>query len=161
MPLDQVIISAIGSALVGAGEWIGSYVAASWRNRQATKEDDHDEVAVLVEIARPSQKMVEKYLANQGISAPLFVISDKEARTQLPFERNLWEGIVKEFVQTVHGIYRELAPEKLHIFLATPNGLAFALGAAIGHVWSPRVYQFDISGSSYHLIAVASKSLVA
>lgn len=119
------------------------------------------DVAIVVEISRPSVQDVVDHLERKKIDANLVVITTIKARGQKSVKGlnenrpSEWTGLVKEFSEAIDKIKQEIgASAKIHIFLSTPLALAFGLGAVWGTVDRAQVYHWKSSGGYAPLMKI-------
>jgi hypothetical protein len=121
------------------------------------------DVAVVVDINRRSLTDVAAYLDEKKIDADVIIITNDpryESRSVFlaPAKRDDWEHMVREFSKVMDGIKHTVGGSRLHIFLSTPNALAFALGAVRGLVDEGTiVYHWE--DRTYYPVVVLSRKL--
>ena len=122
------------------------------------------DVAIVVEISRPSVQDVVNYLASKKIDANLVVITTVKPRGPKPVKglnENRpaeWTELVQEFSEAIDRIKQEAgASAKMHIFLSAPLALAFGLGAVWGTVDKAQVYHWKSSGGYAPLMKITRK----
>lgn len=121
-----------------------------------------DHVAILIDINRRMLADVTAYLQGQGIDANIFIVTNDPAYSSTirfldvhdPAE---WEGIVKEFSETIGVIKRHVGKAQMHFFLSTPLPIAFGLGSVWGTVDEAVVYHWE--GGTYHPTMTISRRL--
>jgi hypothetical protein len=125
------------------------------------KEENYkDNIAIIIDISRPCQSAVEKFLKENRIEASILVMKSKdESRRLNPSDRAEWEELVKSFSKLVSNIYEKSAPKELHIFLSAPASLTFALGCVIGTLYKPNVYNYNDQTGSYDKVLTVTSGL--
>lgn len=118
------------------------------------------EVAIVVEISRPSVRDVVNYLESRKIDANLVVITTVKPRGLKPVQGlnesrpAEWTELVQEFSLAIDRVKREVGSAKIHIFLSTPLALAFGLGAVWGTVDQAQVYHWKSKGGYAPLMKI-------
>jgi hypothetical protein len=121
------------------------------------------EVAIVVEISRPSVRDVVNYLESRKIDANLVVITTVKPRGPQPVQGlnesrpAQWTELVQEFSLAIDRVKREVGSAKIHIFLSTPLALAFGLGAVWGTVDQAQVYHWKSKGGYAPLMKINRK----
>jgi len=121
------------------------------------------EVAIVVDITRRALVDVGRFLDEKQIDADLIIVTNDPAYgAQVKFvdpkKPEEWEEIAREFNLALGKIKRVVGGAKLHIFLAAPLPLAFALGCLMGTVDEGTiVYHWE--GGTYWPVVTISRQL--
>ena len=121
------------------------------------------EVAIVVDITRRALVDVGRFLNERQIDADLIIVTNDPAYgAQVKFvdpkKPEEWEEIAREFNRALGKIKRVVGGAKLHIFLAAPLPLAFALGCLMGTVDEGTiVYHWE--GGTYWPVVTISRQL--
>lgn len=123
-----------------------------------------ENVAIVVEISRPSVQDVVNFLESKQIDANLVVITTIKSHSSKPVKglnenkSSEWTQLVQEFSIAIDKVKHEVgASAKIHIFLSTPLALAFGLGAVWGTVDNAQVYHWKSSGGYAPLMKINRK----
>jgi hypothetical protein len=108
-------------------------------------------VAILVDINRRALQDVAGFLAQKGMDADLFIVTNdplygsqvKSLDERDPLE---WVQIVQEFNTAINAVKHAVGHVDIHIFLSTPVALAFGLGCTWGTVSEATVYHWNGKG---------------
>jgi hypothetical protein len=111
----------------------------SQRRKRSSPIKVKPDVAIIVDINRRSLSDVAAYLDENHIDADIVIITNDPTYQSKsvfldPAEQEDWECMVREFSKVMDGIKHTVGGARLHIFLSTPNALAFAMGAVRGLV---------------------------
>lgn len=118
------------------------------------------EIAIAIGISQPCKLAVDRFLAESEISATRFSVSLLESTQRLRGnQKERWESILKDLAGLIQGIRDNSTPQKTHFFLATPAALAMGIGAIIGTISNPYIYNFDRDRQTYDLVVVANEDL--
>ena len=125
---------------------------------QITKED----VAIVVDISRRALVDVAGFLDKLKVDADiLLVTNDPSYGAQViflnPESEKEWNEIVLEFKTLMNKIKRTAGGKRVHIFLAAPLPLVFAMGAVWGTVDDAVVYHWE--KNTYHKVVNISRKL--
>jgi hypothetical protein len=122
-----------------------------------------EDVAIVVEISRPSVQDVVNYLDSKKIDANLVVITTVKSRGSKPVKGlsesrpGEWTEVVQEFSVAIDKVKREMGAAHIHIFLSTPLPLAFGLGAVWGTVDQAQIYHWKKNGTYAPLMKITRK----
>ncbi len=122
-----------------------------------------EDVAIVVEISRPSVQDVVNYLGTRKIDANLVVITTVKSHGPKPVKglsENRpaeWTKLVQEFSEAIDKIKHEVGSARIHIFISAPLALAFGLGSVWGTVDQAQVYHWKNSGGYAPLMKITRK----
>jgi hypothetical protein len=133
-------------------------VKAAIEEPQITKED----VAIVVDISRRALVDVAAFLDKQKIDADIVMVTNDAAYgPDVKFldanSEAEWLDVVREFVSMMNKIKRVRGGARVHIFLAAPLPLVFAMGAVWGTVDEASVYHWE--QNTYHKVVNISRGL--
>lgn len=111
-------------------------------------------IAVVVEIIRPSLLDVARYLDDQEVDANFLLLRNARPDNKLLPTDAGWGGYVTAFAKTMDNIKHTFSGAQLHFFLAAPVALAFGLGCIWGTVDEATVYHYE-KGTYAPVISVA------
>jgi hypothetical protein len=118
------------------------------------------QVAIIIEVSRPSVQDVAFYLQENKIDANLVVISKIGGPSNTGLNERKpkeWFELVQEFSQAIDAVKREIGATKTHIFISAPIALTFGLGAVWGTVDKAFVYHWD--GKQYRRMMEVKREL--
>lgn len=154
----QEVFSLAGTA----GPLIGVLISKgkqAWTYLVGRKEEDltvKDDVAILVQVIRPSAVDVKNYLEENNIDAPLYIVSNSEAKENEigvaridDRDRRAWKAVAKDFANEIAKIQKRYGAKQYHIFIAAPSVLAFALGCSVGTLYRMKLYNWLRDESTY------------
>jgi len=111
------------------------------------------DVAVVVDIARPTIRDVARYLDDIEMDANFLLLQNTHAdKNLLPDVK--WDDYVTAFAQTMDSIKHTFSGARLHFFLSAPVALIFGLGCIWGTVDEAEVYHYQ-SGTYYPVISIS------
>jgi hypothetical protein len=155
----QLITYAVGKANAKQEASLEKKPKRASRKRKTKITFDKNNVAVVVEVSRPTVQDAVNYLAAKKIDSNLIVITTiKKTGTQSiqgldDNKPRQWTELVQEFSTAMDAIKREAGTAHVHIFMATPVALAFGLGAVWGTVDHATIYHWN--GKEYkHVIKI-------
>lgn len=135
--------------LVSKGKQTWTYLVGHREEKVEEKED----IAIAVQINRPIAQSVKEYLEREGIDAHLVVVTNSQdgvSTRYLDNDKTLqWREMVSDFIEEVQRMQREWGAKTFHLFFATPNALAFALGCKMSLHYNIRVYNWSAEELSY------------
>jgi hypothetical protein len=125
---------------------------------QITKDD----VAIIVDISRRALVDVAGFLDKQKIDADIVLVTNDpsyEAQVKFlnPESEEEWNEITLEFKSLMNKIKRTSGGKRMHIFLAAPAPLVFAMGAVWGTVDEASVYHWE--HNTYNKVIAISRKL--
>lgn len=105
---------------------------------------------------------VAGYLNKRKIDADIVMVTNDPAygaqvKFLNPESEGEWNGIVLEFKTMMNKIKRSAGGRRVHIFLAAPLPLVFAMGAVWGTVDDASVYHWE--KNNYHKVVNISRRL--
>jgi hypothetical protein len=109
-------------------------------------------VAVVVDIARPTIKDVARYLDEMEISVNFVLLQHSQPNNLLRADHK-WHDFIKAFSQTMAIIKHSLNGARIHFFLSAPGALIFGMGCSWGTVDEATVYHYE-KGTYYPVIDV-------
>lgn len=112
------------------------------------------DVAIVVDIARPTIKDVAHYLDEIDLPAN-FILLQHAADAFLDATKR-WDGFVNAFSQTMNKSKHTFTGAQSHFFLAAPGALLFGLGTIWGTVDEAVVYHYE-SGTYHPVLAISRK----
>ena len=110
-------------------------------------------VAVVVDIARPTIRDVARYLDDIEMDANFLLLQNTHSDRQLSPDVK-WDEYVTAFAQTMDSIKHTFSGARLHFFLSAPGALIFGLGCIWGTVDDAEVYHYQ-SGTYYPAISIS------
>ena len=113
-------------------------------------------MAVVIDIARPSLRNVATYLDDQNMDVNFVVFRHAEPGKFFKTDDD-WQAIGITFGDVMARIKREFDMAKLHFFLAGPGSLLFAMGCIWGTVDDATIYHYE--NNTYHPVLPISRSL--
>jgi len=148
----------VGSVITVA-EMMGVLISKgrqTWTYLVGKKEEElveKDDVAVMVQINQFLVPTTKKFLENEGIDAHLILITNVEDGGSIKYldndKKQEWIDVVADFFDAVTGIERDWGARTLHVFLAAPAALAFALGCKMSVQHNIRLYNWVAEERSY------------
>lgn len=132
----------------------------------ATTQDEiqvtKDDVAIIVDISRRALVDVAGFLEKQKIDADIVLVTNDpsyEAQVKFlnPESEEEWNEITLEFKSLMNRIKRTSGGKRVHIFLAAPAPLVFAMGAVWGTVDEANVYHWE--NNTYNKVIAISRKL--
>lgn len=137
-----------------AAVWAGKWIKVWWEGRKAEKPD----VAIVVDLSKPILKDVEHYLNEARISANVVKITPTVK--DLGVRPEEWKGAASEFAQILRSIQEQMGSKTLHIFIAAPSVLAFAMGCIAGMDFDVHLYHWFPSMKAYAEVLRVSRELL-
>ncbi len=121
------------------------------------KEDEEliekDDVAIMVQINQFLLATTREFLEREGIDAHLVLTTNVEGGETIQYLDNdkkyEWIDVVSDFYDAVMQIERDWGAKTIHVFLATPAALAFALGCKMSVHHNIRLYNWVAEERSY------------
>ena len=122
------------------------------------------DVAIVVDISQPILERVGAYLKKKRIKADVLLVTNRLKYSDRPefldakSERD-WEAVVQDFADVMYEVRRAGKAARVHIFLAAPLPLTFAMGAVWGTVENAILYHWD--GEAYSPVFKVNQALRA
>jgi len=121
-----------------------------------------DDVAILVDISRRALVDVAAFLEQQKVDADIVMVTnDPSYGAQVKFlnpeSEAEWNEITLEFKALMNKIKRAAGGKRVHIFLAAPLPLVFAMGAVWGTVDEASLYHWE--QNRYQKVILISRKL--
>ena len=110
-------------------------------------------VAVVVDIARPTVRDVARYLDDVEMDVNFLLLQNAQPDKFLSPD-DKWDDYVSAFARTMDRIKHTFSGARLHFFLSAPGALIFGLGCIWGTVDDAEVYHYQ-SGTYYPVIAIS------
>jgi hypothetical protein len=110
-------------------------------------------VAVVVDIARPTIRDVARYLDDVEMDVNFLLLQNAQPDKFLAPE-DKWDDFVIAFAQTMDSIKHIFSGVRLHFYLSAPGALIFGLGCIWGTVDEAEVYHYQ-NGTYYPVISVS------
>ncbi len=110
-------------------------------------------VAVVVDIARPTIRDVARYLDEQETAVNFLLLQHSQPDIFLNATQN-WNPFVKAFSQTMNISKHSFSGARVHFFLSAPGALLFGLGCIWGTVDEALVYHYE-KGTYFPVIHVS------
>jgi hypothetical protein len=110
-------------------------------------------VAIVVDIARPTIRDVARYLDEQETAVNFLLLKHTQPDTFLSTAQN-WNPFVKAFSQAMNTSKHSLSGVKVHFFLSAPGALLFGLGCIWGTVDEAVVYHYE-KGTYFPVIHIS------
>ncbi len=110
-------------------------------------------VAVVVDIARPTIRDVARYLDEVEMDVNFLLLQNTQPDKFLSPD-DKWDDFVTAFAQTMDNIKHSFSAARLHFFLSAPGALIFGLGCIWGTVDEAEVYHYQ-SGTYYPAISIS------
>lgn len=162
-----------GTALVTIGGWAVNVFQAgkkanTFRIRRSTKgkggkNRTPTDVALVIDVTWSIAPHVLNFLRENKIDAEMLLMVNNQQsgdgrwlNSKQPKE---WEDAVHDFSAVMKKIRMEMPSAQVHIFIASPVALAFAMGAAWGTVYRATVYHWDSDHSAYFPVIKTSTRL--
>jgi len=125
---------------------------------EITKPD----IAIVVDISRRALVDVAGFLDKQKVDADIVMVTNDPAygaqvKFLNPESEEEWSEITLEFKSLMNKIKRAAGGKRVHIFLAAPLPLVFAMGAVWGTVDEAAVYHWE--QNTYHKVVNISRKL--
>ncbi len=125
---------------------------------EITKSD----VAIVVDISRRTLVDVAEFLKKQKLDSDIVMVTnDPSYGAQVKFlnaeSDEEWNEITLEFKSLMNKIKRAAGGKRIHIFLAAPLPLVFAMGAVWGTVDEATIYHWE--QNTYHKVINISRKL--
>lgn len=167
-------VSDTGAAIITMGGWVVSLVQTgkkaniyriSRQKKKGTKVRTPTDVALVVDVTWSISPQVIHYLEQQKIDAEILLMVNNQKTGTGKWLRNdkpkEWENTVHVFNTMIQKIFgdSELAGAHIHIFIAAPVALAYALGAAWGTVHHATVYHWDSGEKIYYPVIITSTKI--
>jgi len=114
-------------------------------------------VAVVVDIARPTIQDVARYLDDEAKVDANFILLQNTNPDKFLSPDDKWDAYVKAFSYSMNSIKRTTNGAQLHFFLSAPGALIFGLGCIWGTVDDANVYHYQ--SGSYHPVISVSRNL--
>lgn len=148
--VGQVItLAEMMGVLISKGRQTWTYLVGEEEEELVEKDD----VAVMVQINQFLVTTTKKFLENEGIDARLILITNVEDGGSIKYldndKKQEWIDVVSDFFDAVTGIERDWGARTLHVFLAAPAALAFALGCKMSVQHNIRLYNWVAEERSY------------
>lgn len=129
---------------------------------QGELEITKPDVAIVVDISRRALVDVAAFLDGKKVDADIVMVTNDPAygaqvKFLNPESDEEWNEIVVEFKSLMNKIKRAAGGKRVHIFLAAPLPLVFAMGAVWGTVDEASVYHWE--GNQYHKVVSISRKL--
>lgn len=135
--------------LISKGRQTWTYLVGEEEEELVEKDD----VAVMVQINQFLVPTTKKFLENEGIDAHLVLITNVEDGSSIKYldndKKQEWIDVVADFFDAVTEIERNWGAKTLHVFLAAPAALAFALGCKMSVQHNIRLYNWVAEERSY------------
>jgi len=109
-------------------------------------------VAVVVDIARPTIRDVARYLDEVEIDVNFLLLQNAQPDKFLSPD-DKWDDYITAFAKTMDRIKHQFSGAKLHFFLSAPGALIFGLGCIWGTVDDAAVYHYQ-NGTYYPVISI-------
>lgn len=113
----------------------------------------HLDVAVIIDVARPTFLDVARYLDDQERAVNFVLLKHPQPNALLSAENN-WDNLVRAFAQAMNNTKHTFSGARLHFFLSAPGALIFGLGCIWGTVDEATVYHYE-KGTYYPVITVS------
>ncbi len=110
-------------------------------------------IAVVVDIARPTVRDVARYLDDIEMDANFLLLQNTDADRQLSADGK-WNAYISAFAQTMDSVKHRFSGARLHFFLSAPGALIFGLGCIWGTVDEAEVYHWQ-QGRYYPVISIS------
>lgn len=110
-------------------------------------------VAVVVDIARPTIRDVARYLDDVEMDVNFLLLQNARLDNFLSPD-DKWDDYVSAFARTMDRIKHTFSGARPHFFLSAPGALIFGLGCIWGTVDEAEVYHYQ-SGTYYPIISVS------
>lgn len=110
-------------------------------------------VAVVVDIARPTIRDVARYLDDIEMDVNFLLLQNTQPDKFLSPD-DKWDEYITAFAQTMDTIKHTFSGVRLHFFLSAPGALIFGLGCIWGTVDNAEVYHYQ-NGTYYPVISVS------
>lgn len=110
-------------------------------------------VAVVVDIARPTIRDVARYLDEQETAVNFLLLQHSQPDDFLDATQN-WNPFIKAFSQTMNTSKHSFSGAKVHFFLSAPGALLFGLGCIWGTVDEALVYHYE-KGTYFPVIHIS------
>lgn len=114
------------------------------------------DIAVVVDIARPTVRDVARYLDEKEVTANIILLEHTQAG-QFLSATSPWDEFVRGFAQIMNAVKHMFSGARPHFFLSAPGALLFGLGAIWGTVDEAHIYHYE-KGTYYPVIHL-SRSL--
>lgn len=144
-----ITVAEMMGVLISKGRQTWTYLVGEEEEELVEKDD----VAVMVQINQFLVTTTKKFLENEGIDAHLILITNVEDGSSIEYldndKKQEWIDVVADFFDAVTGIERDWGAKTLHVFLAAPAALAFALGCKMSVQHNIRLYNWMAEERSY------------
>lgn len=166
-----------GTAISTIGGWVISlaqigkksnvFRISPERKSKVKKSRVPSDVALVVDVTWSIAPQVVKYLQQEKINAEILLMvnnqKDGKGKWLTNSKPKEWEAAVKDFGAIAEKIFSsaELSNSRIHIFIASPVALAFALGAVWGTVHHATIYHWDSEKKTYFPVTNISSGLKA
>lgn len=114
------------------------------------------DIAVVVDVARPTVSAVARYLDSQEIDANFVLFQHVQSGSFLSVDDD-WEQLTKTFSEVMKYVKQEFPNQRVRFFLAGPVSLIFAMGCVWGTVDEAIVYHYE--GNTYYPILNITRAL--
>lgn len=114
------------------------------------------DIAVVIDIARPTLRNVAAYLDDRNLAAN-FVVFQHQQSGQFLTATDDWSQLAITFGAVMDRIKRDFNGAQIHFFMAGPVGLLFAMGCIWGTVDEAIIYHYE--NSTYHPVIFISRQL--
>lgn len=109
-------------------------------------------IAVVVDIARPTIRDVARYLDEVEMDVNFLLLQNAQPDKLLSPD-DKWDHAIAAFAQTMDNIKHTFSGSRLHFFLSAPGALLFGLGCIWGTVDDAEVYHYQ-NGTYYPVISI-------
>lgn len=134
--------------------------AVEWRPRPKSQKSvsivSKMDIAVVVDVARPTAGAVARYLDSQQVDANFVLFQHIQSGSFLSVDDD-WEQLTKTFSEVMKYVKQEFPNQRIRFFLAGPVSLIFAMGSIWGTVDEAIVYHYE--NNTYHPVINISREL--
>lgn len=113
-------------------------------------------LAVVVDVARPSLQNVAAYLDDNNLDVHVIVFRHEQPGQFFSVHDN-WQALVLTFSDVMDRVKREFNGAKIHFFLAGPVSLLFGMACVWGTVDEATVYHYE--NGTYHPVIPITREL--
>lgn len=111
------------------------------------------DVAVVVDISRPTIRDVARYLDDIEMDANFLLLQNTQPdKFLLPDDK--WDDYITAFAQTMDTVKHTFSGARLHFFFSAPGALIFGLGCIWGTVDDAEVYHYQ-NGTYYPVLSIS------